>query len=73
MNTEIKKKRTDLTQSYDKAPIPTENYEIASSNFDYTMIVNWLGTTRWSDYSHLTGVVKPVNVRPTFPLTAKAV
>ena len=40
MNTEIKKKRTDLTQSYDKAPIPTENYEIASSNFEYTIIVN---------------------------------
>ena len=39
-------------------------------NFDYTTIADRLRTVSWSNNSHQTGVVKPVDGIPTFPLTA---
>ena len=42
-------------------------------NFDYTTIADRHRTVSWSNSSHPTGVVKPVNERSTFPLTASAV
>ena len=45
----------------------------ATKNFDYTTIADRLRTVSWGNDSHQTGVVKPVYVIPTFPLTAKAV
>ena len=62
-----------------KTPIPTENsktkgqHKNATKNFEYTTIADRLRTVSWSNDSHPTGVVKPVYVYPTFPLTAKAV
>ena len=60
-------------------PIPTENsktngqHKNAAKTFDYKTIVDRLRTVSWSANSYPTGVVKPVNGYPTFPLTAKAV
>ena len=74
-----REKEGDLTQSYDKPPIPTENSKTkgqltnATKNFDYTTIADRLRTVSWSNNSHPTGVVKSVYGYPTFPLTAKAV
>ena len=59
------KKEGDLTQSYDKSPIPTENSKTkgqhtnATKNFDYVTIADRLRTVSWSNDSHPTGVVKP--------------
>ena len=41
-----------------------------TKNFDYSTIANRLRTVSWGNDSHPTGVVKPVNGIPTFPLTA---
>ena len=63
-----------------KTPTPTDlsnkqrdNIKDATKNLDYTTIADRLRTVSWSNNSHPTGVVKPVNERSTFPLTAKAV
>ena len=63
-----------------KAPSPTEksnkqrdNTKNATKNFYYTTIADQHRTVGWSNNSHPTCVVKPVYVRSTFPLTAKAV
>ena len=63
-----------------KTLIPAENkkknkweYKNATQNFDYSTIANRLKTVSWSNYSHPTDVVEPVNGLPTFPLTTKAV
>ena len=42
-------------------------------DFDYTTIVDRLRIVSWSNYSHPTGVVKPVSDSPTFSLTTRAV
>ena len=50
-----------------KAPIPIENstanwqHKNASQIFDYITIADRLRTVSWSNNSHQTGVVKPVN------------
>ena len=44
-----------------------------TENFNYTTIADRLRTVSWVNDSHPTGVVKPVNERSTFPLTATAV
>ena len=41
--------------------------------FDNTTIANEFRMVNWSDDSHPTGVVTPVNGVPTFPLTTNAV
>ena len=63
-----------------KAPTLTEkskkqldNIKNATKTFDYITIADRLSMVSWSNSSHLTGVVKPVYGRPTFPLTATAV
>ena len=62
-----------------KPPILTENsttkeqHTNATNNFDYTTIADRLRTVSLSNNSHPTGVVKPVYVYPTFPLTAEDV
>ena len=65
-----------------KALIPTENFrkknknvttQNATKNFDYTTIADQLRTVNWSDESHTTGVIKPVNRISIFLLIAKAV
>ena len=72
-----KEKEEDLTQYYDKNPIPTENlktngqHKNATKNFDYTTITDRLRTVSCSNNNHPTGVVKWVYRYPTFPLTAK--
>ena len=69
----------DITQTYDKKPIPTENsktngqHKNTIKNFDYTTIAGRLRTVRWRNNSHPTCVVKPVYGYPTFSLTANAV
>ena len=71
----MREKGRDLTQSYDKAPTPTENpksnliTQKRHQNFDYTTIADRLRTVSWGNHSHTTGVVKPVNGIPTLPLT----
>ena len=61
-----------------KTPIQTENsktnrqHKNATKKFDYPTFADRLRTASWSNNSHPTGVVKPVNGHPTFPLTAKA-
>ena len=63
-----------------KAPTPTEKSKKqldytknATKNFDYITIVDRLRTGSWGNDSHPTGVVKPVNGIPTFPLSVKAI
>ena len=63
-----------------KTPTPTEkskkqrdNIKNATENFDYTKVTDRLRTVSWVTNSHSTGVVKPVYVHTTFPLTATAV
>ena len=74
-----REKGRDLTQSYDKSPYTyrkiqkaTWQHKNATKIFDYTAIVNRLGTVSWSNNSHPTGVVKRVCERSTFRLTATA-
>ena len=73
----LREKGRDLTQSYDKNPIPVEtskgqsdNTNNATKKFDYTAIADRLRTVRWSNNCHPTGVVKLVYGYPTLPLTA---
>ena len=72
-------KEVNLTQSYDKTQIPTENsktnghHKNTTKNFDNTTIADRLRTVSWSNNSHPTGVVKSVYGYQIFPLTAKAV
>ena len=56
-----------------KAPTPNKNKTKTPPKLDYTTIADRLRTVRWSNNSNLTGVVKPVYERSTFPLTATAV
>ena len=65
-----------------KAPTPTEKSKKhrdnicknATKNFDYTRIADRLRTVSVGVTAvNPTGVVKPVYVRTTFPLTAKVV
>ena len=58
MTTLLREKEGDLTQSYDKTPIPTENSKTkgqthtnATKNFDYTTIADDLldRTVSWSN------------------------
>ena len=73
-------KGRDLTQSYDKSPYTdrkiqkaTWQHKNATRIFDYTTIADRLRVVSWGNNSHPTGVVKPNNGIPTFPLTKKAV
>ena len=75
----LEKKGRDLTQSYDKIPYTHRKIQKAmwqlkkaTKNFDYTMSAYQLRTVSWSNDSHQTGVVKPVNAIPTYQLTANA-
>ena len=64
-----------------KAPTLTEKSKkqrynqkkTATKTFDYITIADRLRTVSWSNSSHSTGVVKPVYMRSTFPLTGTAV
>ena len=62
-----------------KTLTPSENSKKQSDNtknatkLDYTTIADRLKTASWSNDTHTTGVVKPVNWIPTLPLIAKAV
>ena len=76
----LREKGRDLTQSYDKSPFThrkiqktTWKNKHATKNFDYTTTADRLRTVSWSNSGHPTGVVKPVNDRSNFPLTATAV
>ena len=55
-----------------KAPTQQKNPKsnVTTTNFDYTMIVDWLRTVSLNNNSYRTGVVKPINERSTFLLTA---
>ena len=60
-----------------KTPTSTEkskkqrgNIKKHHKNFDFTTIADRLRTVNWSTSSHPTGVVKSVNERSTFLLTA---
>ena len=57
-------KGRNLTQSYDKSSYTDrkkhDNTKNATQNFDYTTIAYRLRTVSWSNDSHPTGVVKPV-------------
>ena len=64
---------------YDKSPYTKRNVKMEKwqhkqhhKKFDYTAIADRLRTVSWSNYSHQTGMVKPVYERPTFPLTTTA-
>ena len=59
-----------MYQQKTRKPIDTQK---GHQNFDYTTIADRLRTVSWSNTNHPTGVVKPVNGYPTFPLTTKAV
>ena len=72
-----KRKGRHLTQSYEKAPTPTEkskkqsdNTKTPPKNFDYTTIADRFKTVSCSIKSHSTSVFKPVYGILTFPLTA---
>ena len=75
----VEKKEKDLTRSYDKSPYTHRKIEKATwqhkqrhQNFDDT-IEDSLRTVSWSNSSHPTAVVKPVNGCPTFQQTATVV
>ena len=76
---DYREKEGDLTQSYDKPPIPTENSKTKGQHTQTppkTLITQRLRTDLGRSVgvtSNPTGVVKPVYGIPTFPLTAKAV
>ena len=76
----LREKVRYLTQSYDKSAYThskskkqRDNIKNATKNFDYTTIADRLGMVSWNYSSNLTGVVKPVYERSTFPLTTTAV
>ena len=68
-----------LTQSYYKSPYTNrkkkhkqlDNTKTPPATFDYTTSADRLRTVSWSNDRYPTGVVKPINGIPTFPLTAK--
>ena len=68
----LREKERDFLSPMTKAPYqqkiqqPIDNTKYANKNFDYTTIVNRLRTVSWSNYSHPTGVIKPVYGYPTF-------
>ena len=68
-----------MTRSYDKSLYTHKKSKKQRdntktlSNTSITMITDRLRTISWSNNSHPTGVVEPVNERSTFPLTATAV
>ena len=74
-----RERRRDLTQSCDKAPSTRKwkkvrrQHKDATKKFHYTCTttVDRLRTVSWSNYCHLTGVVKLSGIL-TFPLIAKA-
>ena len=74
-----REKGGNLTQSYGKTLVSTENsktngqHKSTTNSFDYTTIADRLRTNSWSKSSHPTGDVKPVYGYPIFPLTATAV
>ena len=64
---------TNVPTLTEKSKKQRDNINNATKNFDYTMITDRIRTVSWSNSSYPTGVVKPVNERSTFPLTAKVV
>ena len=76
----MREKEGDLTHTYDENSFTNRKFENQwihvtqkrHQNIDYTTIAGRLRTVSWSNNSHPTGVVKPVNGYPTFPLTTKA-
>ena len=74
-----REKWIDPTQSYDKTPYTNRKFkkkvttQKRHKNFDYTTIVDRLGTVSWRNDSHPTGVVKLLYRIPIFPITANAV
>ena len=60
-----------IKATYHKKVKFKRKYKDAIKTFDNT--TDRLTTVSWSSYFYPTGVVKPVNGIPTFPLTAKAV
>ena len=70
--------KIDLTKSFDKSLYTIRKWKPKDNtkkpqNLYYKTIADRLRTVSWSNYRHLTFVVKPVNGIPTFPPTAKAV
>ena len=63
MSQNVMQKEGDLTQSFDKIPIPTKTsktkgqYTNATKIFDYTKIADSLRKVSWSNNSHSTDVV----------------
>ena len=76
-----REKGSDLTNSCDKSSHTNrkesqETTQRRQQKIVYTTIADRLRTVSWSKNCHSghpTGVVKPVNGIPTFPLTAKDV
>ena len=74
-----REKERYLTQSYNENPYTNRKLnnqlttEKRHQNIDYTTIADQLRTVSWSNNIHTTGVVKPANGSPTFPVTQKAV
>ena len=72
-----REKQRDPTQPYDKSPYTHRKiqsaalqHKNATQNFDYTTIAGRIRTVSWSNDSHPTAVVKPVNgIKTSFLLT----
>ena len=69
----LDEKGRDPTKSYDKnlytdrkIQNATWQHKNATKTFDFTTIADRLWTVSWSNYSHPTGVVKPVYGTQTF-------
>ena len=60
----MREKGRDLTQSYDKAPTPTEMSKVTTQrhkkNSLTERLLTDLGTVSWSNHGHPTGVVNLV-------------
>ena len=69
-----KRKRYDKSPNtnskFQQSKVTTQKYH---QTIDYITIADRLRTVSWSNNSHPTGVVKPVSVIRTLPLTAKVV
>ena len=63
---------TKAPASLEKSKKQHGNITNANKNFAYTTIADRLRTISSSNSSHPPGVVKPVDERSTFPLTATA-
>ena len=76
-----KRKRSDSVlskkplhpQKNPKGNVTTQKNATKIIDYTCTTIADRLRTVSWSNNSHPTGVVKPVNERSTFPRTTKAV